>query len=158
MSSMSGCSNYKILCTGGASQPAECLSYLSSLLPTTSAVQANLSALCSISAKAAACPQSCAASSMAGMRSDHSSRRTGMCLGYTLDVLSALCMQDPNNPSCAGWKAWCAANAAKGIAAYCGPASTGAAPASLRPLWPGALAAALAAVILYRAGGGEGTR
>ena len=81
-----------------------------------------------------------------------------MCLGYTLDVLSALCMQDPNNPSCAGWKAWCAANAAKGIAAYCGPASTGAAPASLRPLWPGALAAALAAMILYRAGGGEGTR
>ena len=30
--------------------------------------------------------------------------------------------------------------------------------ASLRPLWPGALAAALAAMILYRAGGGEGTR
>jgi hypothetical protein len=148
MSSMSGCANYTKLCTGGASQPSECLSYLSTKLPTVSSIQASVTSFCSPS-KAAACPSSCTSStSMAGMPGMRSlpARRAGTCPTYTLDVLSALCRQSPTNTNCAGWSAWCAASVpASTLAAYCTPTSTsGAAPGPMA----GAPSAATIATVL----------
>ena len=127
MKTMIGCSTYNSICNGSASQPSQCLSYISIKLPTTNAVQTACAAICAATT-ATACSScgssSSSSSSMAGMNMRSHGTRRAQC-SYTLDLLSTLCKQYPTNSQCSGWSAWCGANANASVATFCAVPITG---------------------------------